>query len=159
MPGVVAAVFVVAFVAMLVAGAVVVVRSDGRRAARRGSPFPVGEAAGLVTMEGSSERAFQIARDAIRMLGASDIEVISGLGVIGWKGSVTTNLPGRQAYEFGVLITPVDESHVQLASYARPRFSSALAGRTQSRELGAALAREVSLSAGTATDNGDRPAL
>jgi len=137
-------IFVGVFVAFVVTYMVVTLRSDGKRAALRGRPFPVGEPAGVTTIQASWERAAEISRDAIRTLGALDFRVIDGCGVVGWKGSVLTNVPRWAPYEFGVLINPVDGEHVQLISYARPRFSSALLGGRQSLELGAALAREVS---------------
>ncbi|MGA2530419.1 MAG: hypothetical protein ABSG36_14835 [Acidimicrobiales bacterium] len=141
------AIFVGVFVAFLVSYVVAVVRSDGKRAALRGKPFPVREPAGITTIEASWEQAAEISRDAIRTLGASDFRVIDGVGVVGWKGiAYWRGLPSNRPLEMGVLIYALDGEHEQLVSYARPRFARVdlwMGGR-RSLELGTALAREVS---------------
>jgi hypothetical protein len=144
---VIAAIVVAVFVVVIVVDGGGHLLLDGRRAARRGKPFPVAQPTGVTIVDASWQRAGDISRDAIRTLGASDFSVINGVGVVGWKGNAYwRGSPKNRPFEMGVLIYPLEGECKQLVSYARPRFSrtdSWMGGR-DSLALGAALAREVS---------------
>jgi hypothetical protein len=80
----------------------------------------------------SPERALRIARSAIIQLDARDVRTIGNHTVVGWVGSIWTNIPRWTAHEVAVVIIAQPDGATQLVCCARPRL----------RLLGSGIGRE-----------------
>ena len=112
------AAFLGVFLAMCVGGAVVLIRSDRKRATSRASgtaphryPLPSGTPVEVFV---GPEAATQIARSAIQLVGAHDITILDDGSVVGWIGSSVTNIPGRAEYMVAVSRVIQPESSIVL---------------------------------------------
>jgi len=90
------------------------------------------------------DRALEVARKAIGHLHASEVQNVDHHTVVGWVGSVWTNLPRQQAYELAVVVVAQPDGTTELVCCARPRFSLAYFGGSMSRELASDLQQAVS---------------
>ena len=126
--------FVAAFLALCVIGAVVVVRSDRKRAtwAAGGvgadlSPLPPGTPVDVFV---DRDTATRIAVRAVEQVGGRDIKVLEDGSVVGWIGSPLTNVPSKAEYMVAVARIIQPDGSVVLACSCQSRFSTmAFAGR------------------------------
>jgi hypothetical protein len=141
------AAFLGVFLAMCVGGAIVLIRSDRKRATRRapgtalqGRPLPPGTPVEVFVRP---EAATQIARSAIQLVGAHDIRDLNNGSVIGWIGSSVTNIPSKAEYMVAVSRVIQPDGSVVLGCSAQPRYSSMAFGSRRSAELTHRLVSEV----------------
>jgi len=141
------AAFLGVFIAMCVGGAIVLIRSDRKRAtgrapgtAQQGKPLPPGTPVEVFV---GPEAATQIARSAIQLVGAHDITDLNNGSVIGWIGSSVTNIPSKAEYMIAVSRVIQPDGSVVLGCSAQPRFSSMAFGSRRSAELTHRLVSEV----------------
>lgn len=143
----VVAVFVTAFLAMLIGFAVVVIRSDRKRAVRK----VAGSAPDRATLPPGTpvdvfvdpSTATQIAAGAVRQVGGHDITVLNDGSAVGWIGSSLTNIPSKMEYMVAVARITQPDGSIILACSSRPRFSSSLFGSRRSADLTNRLVVEV----------------
>lgn len=90
------------------------------------------------------DRALVVARQAIGHLHAHDVQTFDHHTVVGWVGSIWTNLPRWQAYQLAVVVIGQSYGTTELVCCARPRFSLAYFGGSMSRELASDLQQAVS---------------
>jgi len=140
--GVALGLFLGVFALLIVGGAALVVSTDRKR-----KPFVLSgsELAVAVRTEGvvGSERAVEVASQAISQVGGAGISVGEGPMVVGWIGKTLTNLPKLQEYELMVQVAVPTGTPGEYRCLARPRFSSSLGGASRSAELSEQLAREI----------------
>jgi hypothetical protein len=139
--------FLGVFLAMCVGGAIVLMRSDRKRATRRasgtasqGKPLPSGTPVEVFV---GPEAASEIARSAIQLVGAHDITNLDDGSVVGWIGSSVTNIPSRAEYMVAVSRVIQPDGSVVLGCSAQPRYSSMAFGGCRSAELTHRLVAEV----------------
>jgi hypothetical protein len=87
--------------------------------------------------------AIGLARRAVVALRASDVTLVGDHTVVGWVGSIWTNMPRRQAYELAVVVTGRSEGLTQFLCCARPRSMLAYFGASMSQEWATRLQRAV----------------
>jgi hypothetical protein len=135
-------VFLGVFALLVVGGVVLILSTDRKR-----NPFVLStsEVATAVRVDGAvgSERAVEIASQAISQVGGTEISVGEGPIVVGWVGQTLTNIPKSQAYELLVQVSATAETPGEYRCLARPRFSSSLGGGSRSAELSRQLAHEI----------------
>jgi hypothetical protein len=139
--------FVAAFVVFVVAGAVLVARSDRRRgrAVDRllSDPSELADSATSFNVASRDRQTvLEAARRSIKHVGGRSITTHEDRVVIGWAGLAFTNIPALQQYQ---LVVAVSESPggTQVLASARPRFSSSLGGRAYAQTLAQRLAAEI----------------
>ncbi len=88
-------------------------------------------------------QAVGVARDAIRQAGGRDLSVNGDSIVVGWIGTVFTNLPQWQQYELAIVISPASNGGTQFICCARPRFSTTFLGGSRSYEIVSILESEI----------------
>jgi hypothetical protein len=84
-------------------------------------------------------KALDLAERALTQVGAEDIETVNDLMVTGWIGSALANLPQWQQYQLAVELFAAPDGTTVFTSCARPRWSSALLGASQSQLLASSL--------------------
>ena len=82
-----------------------------------------------------SEIALDIAKCAVAKAGGWDITVIGQATVVGWIGSVWSNLPRSQSYQMAIVFCEASIGEIQFLCCARPRSKAALMGLKRSLEL------------------------
>jgi len=142
------AIFLAAFVAMIVAGAVVLFRSDRRlttnratRPDRQTTSLPVGTPVDVFVDPATATR---IARTAIQRIGGNDITLMDDGSAIGWIGSYWTTIPSRAQYMISVVRVIQSDGSILLGCSCQPRFSTMIFGTRRSVELTQRLVAEVS---------------
>jgi hypothetical protein len=143
------AIFLTAFLLMIITGAVIVVGSDrkwsGRRKRDAAAPRITSDTSILVVGSVTIEQARELAVDSIHGISGHEVEMVNDSNVVGWIGNSFTNIPSKAEYRLSVTIAPVGPNGpVQLLCGASPRFASSLAGRGRCQELAQLLASEVS---------------
>jgi len=139
--------FLGVFVAMCVGGAIVVIRSDRKRAPRAvdGSapnlaPLPPGTPVDVFV---DPHAATGIATRAIQKVGGHDISVLDDGSVVGWIGSSLTNIPSKAEYMVAVARMTQPDGSIVLACSSQPRFSTMAFGGRRSAGLTQRLVVEV----------------
>ena len=142
------AIFLAAFVAMIVGGAVVLYRSDRRlttnRAASSGRQttlLPVGTPVDVFVDPATATR---IARTAIQRIGGNDVTLMDDGSAVGWIGSYWTNIPSKAQYMISVARMIQSDGSVVLGCSCQPRFSTMMFGTRRSVDLTQRLVAEVS---------------
>jgi hypothetical protein len=92
--------------------------------------------------------AINVASQAMSSIGAKGVEVIDGRAVVGWIGTVFTNLPKWQQYEVAIDVTRSHDGRTRFAALARPRFAIAAFGSRRSEQLRGQLQEQVMRAAG-----------
>lgn len=138
-------VFGAVFLGMIAAGIALVAGSDRKRAVRhsQSDAVGVGGASAPVIAYVPENSALRLAQAAVRRVGARDVETLNGSVVVGWVGSLWTNLPKHSEYELGVAVSVLTDGSIQFQCTARPRFGSQLTGSARSNELATKLASEA----------------
>lgn len=141
------AAFLGVVLAMCVGGAIVLIRSDRKRAVRRvsgtapqGRPLPPGTPVEVFV---APEVASQLARSAMQLVGAHEITDLDDGSVIGWIRSSVTNIPGKAEYVAAVSRVIQNDASVVLSCSVQPRYCSMALGRRRSAELTLRLVSEV----------------
>ena len=83
--------------------------------------------------------AIGLARQAVLRLSPRNVVTVGDHSVIGWVGSVWTNVARWQAYEVAVVAIAQANGTTKLVCCARPRFSFAYFGGAMSQRLAAEL--------------------
>jgi len=142
------AIFLAAFVATIVGGAVVLYRSDRRlttnRAARTGRRTPSLPVGTPVEVFVEPATATRMARTAIQRIGGNDITLMDDGSVVGWIGSYWTNIPSKAQFMISVTRTIQSDGFVVLGCACQPRFSTMMFGSRRSVDLTHRLVTEVS---------------
>jgi len=142
------AIFLAAFVAMIVGGAVVLYRSDRRlttnRAARSGRQTPTLPVGTPVDVFVDPATATRIARTAIQRIGGNDVTLMDDGSAVGWIGSYWTNIPSKAQYMISVARMIQSDGSVVLGCSCQPRFSTMMFGTRRSIDLTQRLVAEVS---------------
>ena len=142
------AIFLAAFVAMIVGGAVVLYRSDRRlttnRAARSGRQTPTLPVGTPVDVFVDPATATRIARTAIQRIGGNDVTLMDDGSAVGWIGSYWTNIPSKAQYMISVARMIQSDGSVVLGCSCQPRFSTMMFGTRRSVDLTQRLVAEVS---------------
>jgi len=143
------AIFLTAFVAIIVGGAVVIYRADRRlttsRAARSGrhtTSLPVGTPVDVFVDPATATR---IARTAIQRIGGNDITLMDDGSAVGWIGLYWTNIPSKAQYMISVSRMIQSDGSVVLGCSCQPRFSTMMFGTRRSVDLTQRLVTEVSI--------------
>jgi hypothetical protein len=146
---VVAAAWATVFLAMCIGGAVVVIRSDRKRAVKAAaastpdrSVLPPGTPVDVFV---DPSVATHIAAEAVRQVGGHDINVLDDGSAVGWIGSSLTNIPNKAEYMVAVARIAQPDGSIVLACSSRPRFSSSLFGSRRSIDLTQRLVDEVTI--------------
>jgi hypothetical protein len=130
---------------------IVSVFGDRRLAVRSGRWHPALENAGFTASASFPipfPSAINVASQAMSAIGARGVEVIDGRAVVGWVGSVLTNLPKWQQYEVAIDVARSPDGGTRFAILARPRFAYALYGSQRSEQLRGQLQAQVMRAAG-----------
>jgi hypothetical protein len=142
------AIFLGTFVVILACLAFANLKSDRKRQLRTpGSLFQepsVDMPTSSATLSVTPERALDIALEAVENVGSGKVEIVDDSIVVGWIGSVWTNIPSLAQYQLLVRISMRPEPGMtQFTCQARPRSSMQFFGDKRSRELTGRLLSEV----------------
>ena len=139
------AIFLSAFVLLVVVAASVVVRSDRKRGVGNGHGAAVADATVSIPVVGSLtvDQAKVVAIEAVRGIGGRHAQVVDGQIVVGWIGNAFTNVPKWAEYRLSIVISGDPDGLVHLLCGAAPRFSTSLGGHRRCQDLAQLLAAEV----------------